>query len=174
MILTWTLAIATFGGFILALYEVVKSERGKALSMLTATFILCLFLGGALWGYLKQEAENRALTDPQLRAEKLVQEWGHDKETDFTFLSRGDAEGIVVAATDLMEDLKECRPEAFETAHNRLNNARERSEEVRTIPTDYTFESYRDERAVWTEAAAAAYGQVKGVSIAPPNCGGRL
>lgn len=167
------LAVVTLLGFVFSLFAAWKQAKGKVALLLLGTLTMGVFFGVALWSNSKLETENRLLTDPQTRATQLVDEWRSEAESNFTFFSAGEAEGVVSAAADLMEDLKECRSGAFAEAKQRMQSARERSQQAysdsRMDESDRSSMNYR----IWQDAAAAAYKQIEGVSITPPDCGRR-
>lgn len=169
--LSATLAVATLASFLLSLTAAWKQAKGAAAVALAATLVVSIFFGTSLWANSKLKAENRILTDPQKRATHLIEEWKTQAESKFEFYSAGEAEGVVSAAADLMEDLKECRPGAFAEAQQRMQSARERTQQVDTDDRTDEFDRKMKILDIWQDAASAAYKQIEGVSITPPDCG---
>lgn len=172
-VLSVALAVATLGGFVISVVGAWNKAKGLVACALIGTLVMSLLFGFALWSNSKLKAENRLLTDPQARAVKLIDAWRFEADRKFEFFSKGQAEGVVSAAADLMEDLHECRPHAFAEAQQRMQTARERSQQVYADVSMGSITKGSEEIDIWQEAAAAAYEQVKGVSITPPDCGRR-
>lgn len=169
--LSAVLAVATLAGFFLSLSAAWKNAKGKFVISLIGTIVLGAFLTTTLWSNSQLKAENRLLTDPQVRATQLIEVWKIEAQRKFDFYSAGQAEGVVSAATDLMEDLKECRPGAFSEAQQRMKSARERAHQVEMGSSTDNTDRYLKVRGIWVQAALAAYQQVEGVSVTPPECG---
>lgn len=171
--LSAVLAVATLAGFFLSLSAAWKNAKGKFVISLVGTLVMGAFLATTLWSNAQLKAENQLLTDPQTRATQLIEVWKSEAQRKFDFYSAGQAEGVVSAATDLMEDLRECRPSAFSEAQQRMQIARERAQQVEMDPSIHNTDTdrYLRVRGIWVQAALAAYQQVEGVSITPPECG---
>jgi hypothetical protein len=167
------LSVATIVSFAVDVQAILKGDRKRAIVLLSFSGILTVALVLQTFYSARVQAENRLLTNTQERAARLIETWNNTSEGfDQDFMSTGEAEGIVAAAADLMEDSKECRPEAFRSARDRSIEARRRDaalgEELHDSLQRLDISQRRSE--IWEEASAAAYQQVLGVSRVPPNC----
>lgn len=174
-VLTAILTLCALASFAADVRAIVKGDRKQAMILLVILMSLVLALFLQAMNTARVEAENRLLTNTQVRAQRLIDAWTNsDRGFDEEFVSEGEGEGIASAAADLMEDTRECRPEASKEAHERLRAAREKAAKV-TYPVsalDGGSKLDADLRIldIWQAAASAAYQQVLGVSRVPPNC----
>lgn len=167
-LLTAVLALATLASFAADVFAIIQGKRKQGVILLVVFAALVAVLAVQARHTAQVEAENRALTDAQARAQRLLQSWTtSDGRFDRDFVSQGEAEGIAVAAADLMEDVRTCRPQAFQSALERVADARRRAASVTgTGDLDVAFKR----SDIWQEAAAAAVEQVRGVATVPPDC----
>lgn len=157
------LAFAGVLGLVVDGIAIVKEKKKQAIIGLVLLGVLVLGLVWETAHVVRLEERNKALTDAQSRAQKLIDEWDNVSDGfDSEFNSPGTNEGIASAAADLMEDVEECRPHAAEEAKQRLMTARELT--MGLSATD--SEVYN----IWENAADAAYQQVLGVANVPPDC----
>ncbi|MFJ5541977.1 hypothetical protein [Micromonospora chalcea] len=167
-LLTALLALATLASFAADVFAIIQGKRKQGVILLVVFAALVAVLALEARHTAQVEAENRALTDTQARAQRLLESWSRSSSGfDPDMVSQGEAEGIAVAAADLMEDVRTCRPQAFQAALDRVADARDRAAAVTgTSELDITFKR----PDIWQEAAAAAVEQVRGVAQVPPNC----
>jgi hypothetical protein len=165
--LTAVLALATLASFAADVYSIINGQKKQGVILLVVFAVLVGVLAWEAQHIAAVEAENRALTDAQARAQRLVDSWENSNGSfDPRNLSTGEAEGIAVAAADLMEDIRACRPQAFQAAVGRVNDARTRANAAVGSDIDLIYER----GYIWQQAAEAAVEQVRGVAEVPPNC----
>lgn len=162
--------VAASVGLVVDVVAIVKGKKWLGVAILALVTLLTVILILEVAHSARLEAENKALTDAQARAQRLVDSWNNTGEFNDDFLPRnnldGTNEGIAAAAADLMEDVRDCRPGAAEEARARLMSARESASQI--VPDDFDAEQRISD--IWDQAAGAAYEQVAGVAEVAPNC----
>lgn len=162
----WFGVLALLVSFVADVRAILGGRRRQGVALLVVFAVFALLVALQLRHTATVEAENRALTDVQARAQRLVDLWTpYSGEFSAESNSRGDNEGIVVAVADLLEDSRGCRPEAHATARRRLEEARERA--AHTLSTSSFSDDSWD---VWRDAADAAFQQLLAVSEVSPIC----
>lgn len=161
------LTLATLASFGADVFAIIKGKRWQGVALLALASALAVALGFQMVHTAKVETQNALLTDSQVRAQRLVNSWNNDTDRFLPFENLpGTNEGIVAAAADLMEDLRECRPGAVDEARERLANARARHDKV----LGEGFDADRARDKIWEDAAGAAYEQVAALTEVAPSC----
>jgi hypothetical protein len=157
---------ATIVSFVADAYAIIRGHTRRGVVLLTVFALLTVGMSLELRRSARLQAENAALTDVQQRARELIDLWSpYSGDFNGGSRSRGENEGIVAAAADLLEDHVECRPQAYQIARRRLDDARTRATELASA----TFASYNS-FDVWSDAAEAAYEQIRAISRVSPTC----
>lgn len=117
-ILTTVSSAAGIIGLIRDIYQ--KKEGPRSYALLVFSFSLAA-LSGVLWNEaVAVSMENQELKSARIEAGKLVQSW--PKERNFTFISRGEARGIVLSGLAFLEANRAQFPETYEQAKTLFRN----------------------------------------------------
>jgi len=114
-------SVSSAAGVIGLIRDIYRKKEGpKSYVLLVFSFCLAV-LSGVLWNEATTVSiENQELKSARIEAGKLVQSW--PKERDFTFISRGEARGIVLSGLAFLEANRAQFPETYEQAKNLFRN----------------------------------------------------
>ena len=109
-------SIASTAGVLSLIRDIYRHKEGpKTYVVLILSFFLAT-LSGILWSevnYLKEQ--NDELKSARIEASKLVASW--PQQSNPTFISRGEARGIVLSGLAFLEMHREQFPNTYEQAH---------------------------------------------------------
>jgi len=148
--------IASLASLIGLAFQLYKHKEKPLTYMLLVISFICAIVAAYSWVETHNlEAENRALTNARIEADKLLDSW--PKLENFDYVSGGEFRGIVISGMAFLESNREFFPETYLATKSLLF--------VELEAASNKDDNYASKRSNLEEAAKAMVTTIKAIRV---------